>query len=214
MLIAPIEAGDQMNKMILPAAVLLAAVLVAAAPASAEIKAGDQFVTVEGGILAPEGAQQEFFYPGYLAGGEYLYTACPYFSVGAEALYEKPHNVGQGVLFNGHQTTTQYDYQSMTSLAALGRFNFTPQKDWTPYAQLGLGMYYNNDQAVVGVAGAPQFNFTGQAYFWRITAIAAAGLDYVNADGLLLGVQLHYQTFGQNLEGLGALVRVGLRFGR
>lgn len=206
-----------MKRIVLLAAVLSAAVLSAVKPAAAEIKAGDQFVTVEGGILAPEGAQQEFFYPGYLAGGEYLYTACPYFSVGAEALYEKPKNVGQGVRYGVNQATVQYDYQSMTSLAALGRFNMTPQKDWTPYAQLGLGMYYNNDQATVGVGGNgnnPGFTATGQAYFWRITAIAAAGLDYVNADGLLLGVQFRYQTFGQYLNGFGTAVRVGLRFGR
>lgn len=196
----------------------LAVMLCAAAPASAEIKTGDQSLTLEGGVLAPEGAQQEFLYPGYLVGGEYLYAACPYFSAGVEGLYQKPKNTGQGVLTAGAggvtQSSVQYDYQSMTSLAALGRFNMTPQKDWTPYAQLGLGMYYNNDQKFVSIGGVSGSPFSGQAYFWRVTAIAAAGLDYVNADGLLFGVQLRYQTFGQYLNGFGTAVRVGLRFGR
>lgn len=192
-------------------ALLAAAVIIlSGGAASAALKTGDQLVSARLGIVSALGAQQQSYSAGWLGAGEYLYHLCPYFGVGGEFVYTNPEGTTVGNPLNSVRRNTQ-----MSSIDALARWNLTPEERWTPYAALGLGMYYHNEtDIVIAQAGSNLPSSNTNSHYWRPTGVAALGVDYINDAGLILGLQARLQTFSQPINALSLSGKIGLRFGR
>jgi hypothetical protein len=177
---------------------------------SAAIVAGDQLVAGSLGAVKVTGPNRSsFISPGWYGGGEYFYQLTDSFALGAEASWAKPHNKRITVL--GGLVGVGVDADVFTA-AGLARWNFTPERSWTPYVAAGPGLHYVA-QTVTVSAPSVALNDVQGTYSWRISAVAAAGVDYF-CGHWLLGAQMRFETFDRNTSGLMWGGRAGYKFGK
>jgi hypothetical protein len=143
---------------------------------SAAIRAGDQLVAGNLGAVKVTGPNRgSFISPGWFGSGEYFYQLTDSFAVGGEASWAKPHNKRISALGGLVTIATDAD---VFSAAGLARWNFTPQLNWTPYVAAGPGLHYVAQTVSVLVPSAPSLNDVQGGYGWRLSGVAAAGVDY------------------------------------
>ena len=189
---------------------LSAALLSMAGSAMAAFQKGDQLAAIDLGAVTVTGPNRNSFVsPGWFAGGDYFYHLTNAFAVGGEVSWAKPRNKNVSALGGQVNVGTSAD---VVTGAVLGRWNLTPQKTWTPYVAAGPGLHYLMQTVTINVPSAPSLGSTTNTYLWKISAVAAVGVDYIYQDWLL-GAQARYQTFDSNSGGVAWLARLGYKFG-
>lgn len=192
---------------------MLSAFVACLAPvsAAAAIVAGDQLISGDLGAVTVAGPNRSsFISPGWFGGAGYFYQLTDSLAVGGEATWTKPH--GKSVTVLGGQVGIRTDADVFTA-AALARWNFTPQRNWTPYVAAGPGLHYVAQTIALSVPSTPSLNSVAGTYSWRISAIAAAGVDYFWGDWLL-GAEMRFQTFDSLTSGATWAGRFGYKFGK
>lgn len=179
--------------------------------ASAAIVAGDQLVSGDfGGVTATGPDRSSFISPGWFGGADYFYQLTDSLAVGGEANWSKPHSKSVTVLAGAVGIRTDAD---VFTAAALARWNFTPQRSWTPFVAAGPGLHYVAQTVAITVPSAPSLNSVQGTYGWKISAVAAAGVDFF-CDHWLFGAEARFVTFDSFSSGVTWAGRLGYRFGK
>jgi len=204
-------------------------------PAKAEIKAGQQIVSLNlgAGISLDKtdltnyagGSKETAVNPGIAVGGQYLYHLTPAFGFGGDFSYAayggKDHSM------TGAVTTEE---ASTWALQAMARYVLLAEKKFNPYlfGGFGVGQTMVNTKTSIG-GGTPKTNFSGSATGPAFSL--GAGIDGDITESLLAGIEFRWthinalKTFDDQVtagahdnitpsDGLTIGAKVGYKFGK
>lgn len=191
---------------------LLAALpfVLASSGAWAGPRPGDHMVSADIGALKMTGPDRNSYEsPGWFVGLDYFYELTPELALGTGASWNQPHSKGEESISQGKGTRLQT--LDSYSFGPLARWNLATDAQWVPYVAAGPALRYRSKTVTDTFPKNPGNDTSSNVTFWRISGMAAVGIDYLQ-DDWIAGAEMRYQNFSSNGGGLIWSVRAGYRF--
>ncbi len=182
----------------------VALAMIAADNGHCGVRKGNQFVSVNGGIVIPSlnskviGIDVEVGEKGPDFGVSYLCHLTPNLGIGADLDY---FSSGEKTL--EHYPSPTRDTKSVSrviSYEAAARWLFLPERTWHPFVSIGLGGANVRDEARYAMLNSfesPQFTLYRKSLN-GVSASVGTGLEYEISNSILVGFSVKWRYLGAN----------------